>query len=170
MNQHLIIGVILNCEGDVYRDIAMSPKASLADLHQAIVSAFSMEAGQMAAFYTTDNDWNQLDEIPLMSMDIDAQADMTSSLIATHFTNKQGRLIYIYDFMDMWTFMVEQVRWADGDLPVNPVVLSEGNKPEQAPDPDFESDNLAGDSFDEEAFNDDPYGDEVDPMDPYADL
>ena len=124
----------------------------------------------MAAFYTTDNDWNQLDEIPLMSMDIDAQADMTSSLIATHFTNKQGRLIYIYDFMDMWTFMVEQVRWADGDLPVNPVVLSEGNKPEQAPDPDFESDNLAGDSFDEEAFNDDPYGDEVDPMDPYADL
>lgn len=124
----------------------------------------------MAAFYTTDNDWNQLDEIPLMSMDIEAQADMTSSLIATHFTDKQGRLIYIYDFMDMWTFMVEQVRWADGDLPVNPVVLSEGNKPEQAPDPDFESDNLAGDSFDEEAFNDDPYGDEVDPMDPYADL
>jgi hypothetical protein len=103
-------------------------------------------------------------------MDIEAQADMTSSLIATHFTDKQGRLIYIYDFMDMWTFMVEQVRWADGDLPVNPVVLSEGNKPEQAPDPDFESDNLAGDSFDEEAFNDDPYGDEVDPMDPYADL
>ncbi len=101
----------------------MSPKASLADLHQAIVSAFSMEAGQMAAFYTTDNDWNQLDEIPLMSMDIEAQADMTSNLIATHFTDKQGRLIYIYDFMDMWTFMVEQVRWADGRSPRKPCGL-----------------------------------------------
>ena len=57
--------VILDAEEDVFRDIAIQDNDTLEDLHNAIVNAFGFDGMEVASFYTSDDQWNQDEEIPM---------------------------------------------------------------------------------------------------------
>ena len=77
--------------------------------------SFNFSADQMASFYTVDEEWNQINEISLMNFD-ESTDSMDSILIANILNNQNTKLLYIYDFMNMWTFYVELIEEAHEPL------------------------------------------------------
>ena len=82
-------------------------------------------------------------------------------LIHDLFENNR-HLLFVYDFMHMWTFYVEIVgeeKPKEGtSLPA--ITLSMGQRPEEAPEKDFEGDKKPGlfdDAFGEEDLDEDNY-------------
>lgn len=167
MNTRLTLRAILHCPGDVFRDIAISSDAHLEDLHHAIVSAYAIEEGQMASFYTTDDQWAQLDEIPVIAMDPNGRGAMKDHPLSSILGSNGQRLIFIYDFLAMWTFMVEFVRSDEGAQEQAQVVLSYGDRPAEAPDPEFAGEGgLAYADEDEE--EEDEYGFDEEDLEGYT--
>ena len=58
MTKKLVIRAILNCNEDVFRDIAISGSETLEELHLQISKAYELDSGQMASFYKTDDNLN----------------------------------------------------------------------------------------------------------------
>lgn len=96
---------------EVFRDIAINSDAPFELLHTAIINAFSFSGNQMASFYLSDEDWNKGDEIGLMDMSGDGQKFylMSETSIEDLVKEKGEKLLYVYDFLNMWCFYVELV-------------------------------------------------------------
>ena len=108
----------------------------------------------MASFYQTNKEWVQLDEIPLMSMDQTRSKSM-NDYSCLEMLNKHGdRLIFIYDFLEMWTFMIEFIKHAKESTSKSGVVLKYGERPLEAPDPEFEGE---GGDFSEKSEEEENY-------------
>jgi hypothetical protein len=134
--------VILDTEEDIFRDIAIENTDTLEDLHNAIVNAFGFDGSEMASFYTCDDKWNQDEEIPLF----DTGDVMGEMRIMTDFTlenmlyEEQTKIIYVYDFFNMWTFFVElaAVETPESGETYPVLLYSHGILPDQAPDKEFD--------------------------------
>ncbi len=155
--------VILDTQDDVFRDIEIESQATLEDLHNAITQAFGFGGQEMASFYESNEQWEQGDEFPLFDMSDEASSVQTmSETILEDVVNKnQTKLLYVYDFLTMWTFMVELADIGEplvGQIYPN-LMFAHGEVPLEAPekhfkaekidiDEDFEDDLLDGlDSF-----------------------
>ena len=116
---------------DILRDVELDKNSNLTDLHELILLSFNFSADQMASFYTVDEDWNQINEISLMNFD-ESTDSMESTLIADVLNNQNTKLLYIYDFMNMWTFYVELIEEAQeiNDILYPRIIFSVGNVPE----------------------------------------
>ena len=101
--------VILDQEEDVIRDIAINSDTSLEDFHNTIYQSFGFDGSEMASFYTCDDKWNQEDEIPLFDAGDEPgeMRTMADFLVEDLLFEKQTKIIYVYDFFNMWTFFVE---------------------------------------------------------------
>lgn len=101
--------VIFDTEEDIIRDIAIDSSDSMEDLHNAIVNAFGFDGHEMASFYTCDDKWNQEDEIPLFDTgEVPGEMrTMKDFAINDLLFQKNKKIIYVYDFMNMFTFFVE---------------------------------------------------------------
>jgi len=139
--------VILDVEDDVFRDIIVNETITLEDLHFTIAKSFGFKGQEMASFYRTDNDWNQGEEIPLFDMSEDGNALSMSTCITGDILRKKGdKLIYVYNFFEMWTIFVELseiLNHNNDDLPV--LALSFGNVPDEAPEKNFIGENSIDD-------------------------
>lgn len=144
------IRVILDVKEDVFRDLIVSEKIHLEDLHFTIAKSFGFKGQEMASFYEANNNWEQGDEIPLFDMSEDGNSlSMSTCLIKNVFKKVGDKLIYVYDFMALWTFFVELSEITDhieDDLPK--IALSFGNTPDKAPKKEFKAEKLL-DEFDE---------------------
>ena len=162
--------VILDTEEDVIREIAILQDNSLEDLHNAITNAFGFDGSEMASFFTTDEQWNQGEEIPLFDMSENGDAlTMQHILLSEIIDRDKSKLIYVYDFFSMWSFFVELVDILEGynesDLPL--LLLSLGNVPEKAPEKEFIGEQLediekldsADQNFDLDEFDFDNFDD-----------
>jgi len=102
--------IILDTEEDIFRDIAIADSDTLEDLHQTISNAFGFDGTEMASFYTCDDKWNQQDEIPLFEMEENSenrQSTMRDFVLKDILHQEQTKIIYVYDFLNMFTFFVE---------------------------------------------------------------
>jgi len=102
--------IILDTEEDIFRDIAIADSDTLEDLHQTISNAFGFDGTEMASFYTCDDKWNQQDEIPLFEMEENTenrQSTMRNFVLKDILHQEQTKIIYVYDFLNMFTFFVE---------------------------------------------------------------
>lgn len=148
------IRIILNAEKDVIRDIAIQKSVTLEELHQVIKNAFDFTTNEMASFYKSDNDWTQGEEFPLfdMSEGLDSKIQMQGIKVETVLKNENDKLIYIYDFLNMWSFFVELIdddfEQKKTELP--DLLFSLGNMPKIAPEIQFESEDLSIDEFDDD--------------------
>ena len=154
MTVHLRI--ILDHTNDIFRDILISSEDTLEQLHHAIVSAFKLNAEEMAAFYLTNEEWEQGEEISLLSMQESSQ-EMKDITISAIFNKEDSRLIYIQDFLTMWRFLIEVEELIEKstqkELPAT--VLSFGEMPGEAPNLQFVS---------EEQKEHNPLGDELEDL------
>ncbi|MBD3582597.1 IS1096 element passenger TnpR family protein [Flavobacterium selenitireducens] len=156
---------ILDAEEDVFRDIAIQDADTLEDLHNALVNAFGFDGAEVASFYTCDDNWNQEDEIPLFDTGDVAgeQMVMADYQLSGLLNQEQTKIIYVYDFMNMWTFLVELAA-IEEEKPGETypeMLFSHGIMPGEAPEKEFEADGNEMD-FDEDGFDDndfDEFGD-----------
>ena len=128
-------------EDDIFRDIEINKEDSLAEFHKSIITSFGFNNNEIASFYLSDNQWNQGEEILLFSFEDQDNKVMSDILISDVINNQNNKLIYVYDFLNMWTFLIELVEVAEGikgiDYPN--IIFSKGEIPEKAPEKKFES-------------------------------
>ena len=138
---------------DILRDVEIDKNSNLTDLHELILLSFNFSADQMASFYTVDEDWNQINEISLMNFD-ESTDSMDSMLIANVLDNQNTKLLYIYDFMNMWTFYVEMIEEAEeiNNILYPRIIFSVGNVPEKAPEKKFTNEHKGEEDLDEDEY------------------
>jgi len=138
------IRAILDVKKDVIRDIIIDSSENLETLHATITSAFGFNGQEMASFYRTDIEWNQGEEIPLFDMSENEDSiSMNQFTINETFINKNDKLIYVYDFMSLWTFFIElsEIKIESNKEKTSPkVVFAFGDVPETAPEKEFKAD------------------------------
>tara|TARA_B100001173_G_scaffold117907_1_gene102245 strand:+ start:10 stop:498 length:489 start_codon:yes stop_codon:yes gene_type:complete len=135
------IRIILDVKEDVFRDIEIEATSTLEDLHHAITQSFGFLGNEMASFYKSNESWHQGEELPLESME--NGSNMRDEPLNKIFTSSQHHLIYVYDFLNLWTFFVELKETADiiSSSSYPNLIYSKGDVPEEAPEKIFEADN-----------------------------
>lgn len=150
--------VILDAEEDIFRDIAILAEDTLEDLHNAIFNSFGFDGMEVASFYTCDDTWNQEDEIPMFDAgDVPGEQTIMSDYKLSDILDKENtKIIYVYDFINMWTFLVELAAIEEHKAgAIYPETLfSHGEMPDEAIEKNFEAD-----------MHDDIYGEFEDDLD-----
>ncbi len=148
--------IILDVKEDVLRDIEIEDTATFEDLHHAITQAFGFLGNEMASFYLSNENWEQGEELPLEAMDI-SQESFQDKELNTIISATQHQLIYVYDFLNLWTFFVELMEV--GELVVGTIypnlIHAQGDVPEEAPEKIFESQNSEGEDHEGDFEEDD---------------
>ncbi|SHG18156.1 IS1096 element passenger TnpR family protein [Flagellimonas flava] len=137
------IRVILDAEEDIFRDLEIEASDSLEEFHNAITQAFGFGGSEMASFYTCDEEWNQDEEIALFDMGENGSDVrlMNETSLDDVLTEQNPKLIYVYDFLSMWTFFIELadiVEKENGRSYPN-LLFSFGELPDSPPEKKFES-------------------------------
>lgn len=132
-------------EEDVFRDLEIRETDSLEDLHNIITQSFGFDGNEMASFYISNDAWEQGEEISLFDLsDNDSARLMNETSINDVVHEAQTKLIYVYDFLSMWTFYVELAEIVDVvegfDYPN--LMFVKGQVPDTAPERLFEAENL----------------------------
>jgi hypothetical protein len=153
------IRVILDTKEDVIRTILVDSNLNLEDLHLTIAKSFGFKGQEMASFYRTDDEWTQGEEIPLFNMEeIGEGISMKSCLLQETLPAINDKLIYVYDFLKMWTFYVDVIEVSTEKKAGLPqIILTVGEIPSEAPDKEFIAEKL-DDGFDDEEDTDDDFG------------
>ena len=150
--------VILDAEEDIFRDIAILAEDTLEDLHNAIFNSFGFDGMEVASFYTCDDTWNQEDEIPMFDAgDVPGEQTIMSDYKLSDVLDKENtKIIYVYDFINMWTFLVElaAVEELQAGALYPETLFSHGEMPDEAIEKNFEAD-----------MHDDIYGEFEDDLD-----
>ena len=108
--------VIFEDDTDVIRDIEIKSEQTFLDLHNAILNSINFQANELASFYITDDTWRKGKEIALMDMsDEDTEKEnapliMSKCEIADFIEDPHQKFIYVFDFLNMWTFMIELIK------------------------------------------------------------
>ena len=128
-------------EEDIFRDLEIRETDTMEDLHNSITQSFGFDGMEMASFYVSDDDWNQGEEIAMFDV---SEAEnqvriMQETTINDVVHEASTKLIYVYDFLSMWTFYVELaeiVEEAEGmDYPN--LMYVQGQIPDKAPEKEF---------------------------------
>ena len=138
-------------DNDVFRDLEIRETDTLEDLHNIITQSFGFDGTEMASFYLSDNQWNQGEEISLFDLSEDGSARLMEETSINDVVHEmQTRLIYVYDFLSMWTFFVELAEIVEEttDIDYPNLMFVHGQIPDTAPEKVFESDDDF-DDFDE---------------------
>ena len=148
-------------EDDVFRDLEIRESDSLEDLHNIITQSFGFDGLEMASFYISDNDWNQGEEISMFDVSEGASGVriMSETTISDVVHEVSPKLIYVYDFMKMWTFFVELAEIVDEAQGSNypNLMFAHGIMPEEAPEKNFEADEFDMDNDYEDDLDIDDY-------------
>lgn len=94
------------------RVIEIRSTQSFEHLHLAIQDSVGFDKSQLASFYISDDHWKKGEEITLERMG-DDEADPTATMkdcrLCDMINDPHQKFIYIFDFMEMWTFHIELV-------------------------------------------------------------
>jgi len=153
---------ILDAQEDVFRDIEIEASATLEDFHNTLTQSFGFGGQEMASFYISNELWEQGEEIALFDMsEVPGGVRVMNETFLEDVVNEdQTKLIYVYDFFNLWTFLVElaEITEPEEGMSYPNLMFAHGQIPEEAPDKEF----IAED-------NDDDLDNDLDPED-YEDL
>ncbi len=95
---------------DTYRVIEIRSNQTFLDLHKIILESISFDDKQLASFYMSNDSWRKLQEITLEDMTDDPEnpiPEMNSSKLSKYINDPHQKIIYVYDFMALWTMHLE---------------------------------------------------------------
>ena len=132
------IRITLESKEDVIREILVNPENNLEYLHQSIIKNLKLDEFEIASFYITDANLDLGEEIPLFdtSEKEGEVITMNNMPISSVLYSEDSKLIYIYDFMNMWRFFVEYLE--SSEEITERCTRKLGEIPEKAPDLKFE--------------------------------
>ena len=151
-----IIQIHLEHEEDVIRKIEISEDSNLYVLHNKIVESLNLDQNLMASFYFTNEKLELNKEIPLFKIDENENLEMSNVKIKSAFCNINDQLIYIYDFLKMWRFLVTYEKTLNSENEDTKVIYSVGKIPKKAPEIIFKSENDS-ESSDDLFYEEDQY-------------
>ena len=132
-------------EDDIFRDIEIRKTDTLEDLHNTITQSFGFDGTEMASFYVSDDQWNQGEEISLfdMSEGINSVKLMNETTLDDIVDDAKTKLIYVYDFLSMWTFLIELAEIVEetDSIDYPNLMFAHGQIPNDAPEKTFEADD-----------------------------
>jgi hypothetical protein len=101
---------------DIYRVIEIKSPQTFLDLHKAILDSIGFDQKQLASFYMSTDSWKRGQEITLEDMSDDEDEDpskkipiMKKAQLQDYIDDPHQKIIYIYDFIEMWTLHLELV-------------------------------------------------------------
>ena len=142
-----LIRVTLESKEDIIRQIEISSNEKLVDLHNYLIKIFDLDKQELASFFTVDNDLEIQQEIPLFSFE-ENNPKMEDFRLENLLFEKNDKLIYVFDYMKMWRFLVELIDIQEG-ITKKRCTMEIGKIPKEAPEIIFSSD-LDNDSHFEE--------------------
>lgn len=148
-------------EDDIFRDLEIRENDTLEDLHNIITQSFGFDGVEMASFYMSNDVWEQGEEISMFDVSEGATPvrTMSETTINDVVHEMQTKLIYVYDFLNMWTFFVELAEIVDEaegtDYPN--LMFVKGQVPDEAPDKLFEAESFDDDNEFEDDLDIDDY-------------
>jgi hypothetical protein len=105
--------VFLEDEDDEFlREIEIESNSTFEEFHYAILEAVGLQGEELASFYLCDSLWNKDKEITLLDMsEEENKIDIMSECkLKNYISDHDQKLIYEYDFLNMWTFHIELVK------------------------------------------------------------
>jgi hypothetical protein len=140
--------IILNVKEDVLRDIVTDSDITLMEFSKIISSEFGFDSTEISTFHHSNENWEQLDEIKIFKIDeLDQIMDKTP--ISNFFLSKGDKLIYIYDFLNYWTFFIELFELDESvKLDNYKCINSVGEVPKNPPSDIFDVNSIKEDSDD----------------------
>ncbi len=153
--------IILDTDEDVLRDVELNAAHGLIDLHHLIIDAFQLERGELASFFSSNEDWEQGEEIGIVELSIsgsDTTRTMSEFTVSEFLTDTGDRMLYVYDYLNLWTFFIEVLSSEKGEVTIPAVLASIGERPKSAPEKEMKADSHE-DDFDEDSddFDEDDY-------------
>ena len=146
--------IILDAEDDVIRDIAIKSNSTFEDFHHSIIKSFGFNGFEIATFYVSDDNWNQGETISLLEMNTN---DLIMSKIKLEeIFNANNKMLYVYDFLKLWTFFIEFNKKIEVDDKNNKprLIFSHGVLPENPPEKKFIRDKTKNLDFENDLFDD----------------
>lgn len=147
----LILRAALEHDKSIYRDIEIEGSKSLYKLAEAIIDAFGFDLDHAFGFYSGLTPRKMYDARPRYELFADmGEADagilgVKKTKIVQAFPDVGHRLIFLFDYGDEWLFRVSLIeKGAKQPKSRYPrVVASNGETPEQYPDPDDYDEDVA---------------------------
>lgn len=121
-------------DSEVFRDILINDNESFERFFEVVLDSFGLPNNQMASFFLSDQDWNKGDEISLMDMGFDEENPpliMSESTLLHHINSPRQRFILVYDFLNMWIFLVELQEILDDNVDEPKVIVGVGDVPDE---------------------------------------
>ena len=154
------ITIYLESKEDIIRKVEIDSQNSLLELHKLIVDSFKLHKNELASFYSTNHDLELLEEIPLIAFEENNKSsNMENTTIENILDIQSNRLIYIYDYMLMWRFLVELTD-NKGEIQKSVCIKSVGEIPEEAPEIIFDQSDKE-ESYEDSIDEDDSEYDEL---------
>lgn len=150
-------------EDDVFRDLEIRETDTLEDLHNIITQSFGFDGTEMASFYRSDDQWNQGEEFSLFDVSEGSNAVnlMSETVLEDVINEANTKLIYVYDFFNMWTFYVELAEIVEINQSVDypNLMFVQGQIPDEAPVKSFEAEDSEDFDDNESDLDTDGYDD-----------
>lgn len=108
---------------------------SFEQLHDYLQSILGFDSTELASFHLVDEQWDKLQEITLMDMQVDDGMPsfiMGEMNVEDYFNQEQPRLLYTFDFLNNRSFQLEWLQHDDGESPT--LIAKEGEVPRQVND------------------------------------
>ncbi len=123
-------------DDEIFRDVLIDESNSFESFYKIILQSFNFSGQEMASFYVSNDQWDKGHEISLMDLsnDEDTQINcstMNNTIIKDFINQKDQKFIFIYDFLNMWIFLIELIGKEDGDLSSPKLILEVGNSPNE---------------------------------------
>lgn len=144
------IRITLESKEDVIREIEINSDCFMSELHYFIIDVFGLDNKELASFYTVNSELELEDEFPLISFQ-DNSSNMENTKLESVLTNINDKLIYVFDYMKMWRFLIDLIK-IETDFKEKKCTLKIGEIPDEAPEVIFNQDD--NDNFHE---NEDEY-------------
>ena len=156
-----IIQINLEHKESIMREISISSKNNLEELHYKIIDIFKLDKNEIGSFYTTNSELETIKEISLINMDNkDQSLQMKDIKIKDILNKKDPHLIYVYDFLKMWRFLITYINSSNDEYDKTIILKSIGKTPKKAPEisfvdqknDEFLEDNIYSEIGNEEEF------------------
>tara|TARA_B100000941_G_scaffold290369_1_gene272173 strand:+ start:348 stop:809 length:462 start_codon:yes stop_codon:yes gene_type:complete len=142
--------IILNVKEDVLRDIIVDASTSLLEFSKIISDQFGFDSTEISTFHLSNENWEQLEEIKIFKID-DQDEIMDKAPISNYFVLNGDKMIFVYDFLNYWTFFVElyEIDELISSKSKFERINSVGNVPKEAPSDIFNNTDVV-DNFDKD--------------------
>ena len=142
--------IILNVKEDVLRDIIVDASTSLLEFSKIISDQFGFDSTEISTFHLSNENWEQLEEIKIFKID-DQDEIMDKAPISNYFVLNGDKMIFVYDFLNYWTFFVElhEIDELINSKSNFECINSVGNIPKEAPSDIYKNTDIV-DNFDQD--------------------